>query len=74
MTPPWKERLDSLQINDLSEVCGVSKPIIGMVHCWPLPGSPGYTGYGMDTIIDHALRDAQALAEGGCHALIVENM
>jgi membrane complex biogenesis BtpA family protein len=74
MTPPWKQRLDSLQINDLSEVCGTSKPIIGMVHCWPLPGAPGYTGYGLDTIIDHALRDALALAEGGCDALIVENM
>ena len=43
MTPPWKQRLDALQIKDLSEVCGASKPIIGMVHCWPLPGAPGYT-------------------------------
>lgn len=74
MTPPWKQRLDSLQIADLSEVCGTSKPIIGMVHCWPLPGAPGYTGYGLEAIIDHALRDAHALAEGGCHGLIVENM
>jgi membrane complex biogenesis BtpA family protein len=74
MAPPWKQRLDALQIKDLSEVCGASKPIIGMVHCWPLPGAPGYTGYGMDTIIEHALRDAHALAEGGCDALIVENM
>lgn len=74
MTPPWKQHLDSLQIKDLSEVCGVLKPIIGMVHCWPLPGAPGYSGYGMDTIIDNAVRDAHALAEGGCHALVVENM
>lgn len=74
MTPPWKQHLDSLQIRDLSEVCGVSKPVIGMVHCWPLPGAPGYTGYGMGAIIESALRDAHALAEGGCHALIVENM
>lgn len=74
MTPAWKQRLDALQIQDLSEVCGASKPIIGMVHCWPLPGAPGYTGYGIDAIIDHALRDAHALAEGGCDALIVENM
>jgi len=74
MPPAWKERLDSLQIKDLKEVCGSSKPIIGMVHCWPLPGSPGYTGYGMQTIIEHALRDAYALAEGGCDAIIVENM
>jgi uncharacterized protein len=74
MTPPWKQRLDSLQIADLGQIFRTPKPVIGMVHCWPLPGAPGYTGYGMDTIIDNALRDAHALAEGGCDGLIVENM
>jgi predicted TIM-barrel enzyme len=74
MTPPWKQHLDSLQIKDLAEIFLTPKPIIGMVHCWPLPGAPGYIGYGMDTIIEHALRDAEALAEGGCDGLIVENM
>jgi uncharacterized protein len=74
MTPAWKAHLDSLQIKDLAAIFATPKPIIGMVHCWPLPGAPGYTGYGMQTIIDHALRDAEALAEGGCHGLIVENM
>lgn len=74
MLPAWKERLDALQINDLQEVFGTPKPIIGMVHCWPLPGAPGYTGYGMQTIIDNALRDAHALAEGGVDGVIVENM
>lgn len=74
MTPPWKQYLDELQIKDLRDIFGTPKPVIGMVHCWPLPGAPGYTGYGMDTIIDHALRDAAALVAGGCHGLIVENM
>lgn len=74
MTPPWKQYLDGLRIKDLGDIFGTPKPVIGMVHCWPLPGAPGYTGYGMDTIIEHALRDAQALAAGGCHGLIVENM
>lgn len=74
MLPAWKERLDALQINDLQEVFDTPKPIIGMVHCWPLPGAPGYTGYGMQTIIDNALRDAHALAEGGVDGVIVENM
>jgi membrane complex biogenesis BtpA family protein len=74
MTPPWKTHLDALQIKDLSELFRTSKPVIGMVHCWPLPGAPGYNGYGMDTIIDHALYDAHALAEGGVDGLIVENM
>ena len=74
MTPPWKARLDALKLRDLSDLFGTAKPILGMVHCWPLPGAPGYTGYGVDTIIEHAVRDARALAEGGAHGLIVENM
>ncbi len=74
MKPPWKERLDALQIDDLRAIFRTAKPVIGMIHCWPLPGAPGYTGYGMQPIIDNALRDALALAEGGVDGLIVENM
>lgn len=74
MTPPWKARLDALRINDLRDIFGTPRPVIGMVHCWPLPGAPGYTGYGLDTIIAHAISDARALAEGGVDGLIVENM
>jgi len=74
MTPPWKARLDALQIRDLGDIFGTKKPIIGMVHCWPMPGAPGYTGYGLDVIIEHALRDAEALRDGGVDGLIVENM
>lgn len=74
MTPAWKAHLDSLQINDLGDIFRTAKPVIGMVHCWPLPGAPGYTGYGVQAIIDAARRDAVALAEGGVDGLIVENM
>jgi hypothetical protein len=74
MSPPWKTRLDALRIKDLGVLFGTPKPVIGMVHLWPLPGAPGYTGYGMDTIVDHAIEDAAALAEGGVDGLIVENM
>jgi len=66
--------MDALRIADLGAIFSTAKPVIGMVHCWPLPGAPGYSGYGMAEIIDHAVRDAVALAEGGCHGLIVENM
>ncbi|MEM8531645.1 MAG: BtpA/SgcQ family protein [Chloroflexota bacterium] len=72
--PAWKERMDALQITDLKGIFRTAKPIIGMVHCWPLPGAPGYTGYGIQTIIDNALRDAYALIEGGIDGIIVENM
>ncbi len=74
MTPPWKQHLDSLRIKDLGEIFRTRRPVIGMVHCWPMPGAPGYTGYGVKTIIEHALRDADALLRGGCDGLIVENM
>lgn len=74
MTPPWKARLDALRIQDLGDIFSVKKPIIGMVHCWPLPGSPGYTGYGLEVIVKHAIRDARALRDGGVDGLIVENM
>jgi len=74
MTPTWKTRLEALRLEDLSEIFGTKRPVIGMVHLWPMPGAPGYTGYGVDTIIEHAVRDARALAEGGADGLIVENM
>lgn len=47
--------------------------LVGMVHLAPLPGSPRWAG-DMRTIVDAAARDADALAAGGCDAVIVENM
>jgi membrane complex biogenesis BtpA family protein len=70
----WKERLDKIRLDSLDEMFHVEKPVIGMVHLDPLPGSPGYTGYGMAPILDHARQDAEALLEGGVDGLIVENM
>ncbi len=72
--PEWKQQMDFPRLKSLAEFFGVPKPVIGMVHLWPLPGAPGYTGYGMRTIIDHALRDAEVLVQGGVDGLIVENM
>lgn len=70
----WKKRLDDLRLDSLADLFAVHKPVIGMVHLWPLPGAPGYSGYGMETILDHARRDAEALLAGGVDGLIVENM
>jgi uncharacterized protein len=70
----WKERLDGIRIHSLIDLFGVDKPVIGMVHLLPLPGAPGYTGYGMGAILEHAQRDAEALLEGGVDGLMVENM
>ena len=74
LAPEWKQQMDFPRLKSLAEFFGVPKPVIGMVHLWPLPGAPGYTGYGMQTIIDHALRDAEVLVQGGVEGLIVENM
>jgi membrane complex biogenesis BtpA family protein len=70
----WKERLDAVRLDSLAGLFGVEKPVIGMVHLWPLPGAPGYTGYGLAPILDQARRDADLLLEGGVDGLIVENM
>ncbi len=47
--------------------------LIGMVHLPALPGSPGWDG-SMRALVEAALTDARALVEGGCDALLVENM
>ena len=51
---------------------GVAQPIIGVVHLKPLPGAPKFDG---DTarIVEQAVRDALALAEGGVDAIMIEN-
>jgi membrane complex biogenesis BtpA family protein len=72
--PAWKQALENNRLQRLEDLFVVSKPVIGMVHLWPLPGSPGYRGYGMPKIIDEALRDAEALVRGGVDGLMVENM
>jgi membrane complex biogenesis BtpA family protein len=56
----------------LSDLFRAKRPLIGMVHLLPLPGSPGYGG-GMDAVIQHAVRDAEALEAAGLDGLMVEN-
>ena len=73
-TPEWKQQMDRPRLKSLADLFGAPKPVIGMVHLWPLPGAPGYSGYGMQKIIDFALRDAEALVRGGVDGLVVENM
>ncbi len=50
-----------------------SKPLIGVVHLPPLPGSPGWRGGSLEDIVERALKDARSLEEGGVDAIIVEN-
>lgn len=50
-----------------------ARPLFGMLHLPPLPGSPHYAG-NMQVVIDAALRDAQILSEAGFAGLIIENL
>jgi membrane complex biogenesis BtpA family protein len=47
--------------------------VIGVVHLPALPGDPGWAGGPIDEVFGFAVRDAEALAAGGCDAIIVEN-
>jgi membrane complex biogenesis BtpA family protein len=56
----------------LSSLWSIDKPVIGMIHLPPLPGSPRWKG-SMDQIIDAALADLEALESGGVDGVLVEN-
>lgn len=56
----------------LKELFGTEKPIIGVVHLLPLPGSARWDGQ-IESICRRAEQEAVALATGGANGLIVEN-
>ena len=56
----------------LRDLFPVDRPLIGVVHLPPLPGSPRFGG-SMDVLADRAMRDARAYVEGGLDGLILEN-
>lgn len=49
------------------------KPLIGMVHCLPLPGTAQFDN-NCEEVINQAVSDAEILEKGGCDAIIIENM
>ena len=59
--------------NGLQELFDVAKPVIGVVHLGPLPGSPRYDGTPVGEIYADAVKDAQALVAGGVDGVMVEN-
>lgn len=56
----------------LNGIFGVRRPLIGVVHLLPLPGSPRYGG-SLTGVIDRAVTDARAYLDGGLDGLILEN-
>ena len=58
----------------LDGIFAVHKPIIGMVHLKPLPGSPQFSYRdGMKRIIAHAVDEAKRLEDGGISGIQIEN-
>jgi uncharacterized protein len=49
------------------------KPIIGMLHLPPLPGSYNYHGQPLDDIVEYALREAEILASSGFDGFLMQN-
>lgn len=47
--------------------------IIGVIHLGPMPGDPLYRGGGFEGVRDSAMRDLDALLEGGVDGCIIEN-
>src|SRR3990167_8751883 len=56
----------------LEETFGTKKPVIGVIHLLPLPGSPRWDGQ-MEPVLQRAEQEAAALATGGAHAIVLEN-
>lgn len=58
----------------MEQIFGVRKPVMGMIHFPPLPGSPLYDeAGGIKKIRDTAMRDAEALVEAGFDGLSFSN-
>ncbi len=57
---------------ELSELFGTSKPIIGVIHLLPLPGSPRWEGQ-LEPVCLRAEQEAAALGSGGVNGIIIEN-
>jgi hypothetical protein len=55
------------------QLFNAERPLIGMLHLLPLPGSPHYAG-NVQAIIDAALQDAKILTDTGFSGLIIENL
>lgn len=57
----------------LARLFAVRKPVIGVVHAPPLPGSPSYDGAPIERIYEQATADAVRYREAGLDGIIVEN-
>lgn len=59
-------------VQKFKELFKTEKPVIGMVHLKPLPGTPLYGG-SLQEIIDFACTEAETLQKGGIDGIQIEN-
>ncbi|MBY0450257.1 MAG: BtpA/SgcQ family protein [Cyanobacteria bacterium] len=64
--------IQTLQDANHPTVKPAKKPVIGVIHLLPLPGSAAWSG-DVDEVIHRAEQEAAALASGGVSALLFEN-
>jgi membrane complex biogenesis BtpA family protein len=58
----------------ITDLFGVTKPIIAMCHLRALPGDPNYdAAKGLSWVIEQARRDLHALQDGGVDAIMFSN-
>ena len=57
----------------IERLFGRRKAVIGVIHSWPLPGSPHYEGESVESIYRYACEEAERYGDGGVDGLIVEN-
>lgn len=57
----------------MKKTFNVKKPIIGMIHIDPLPGTPNYKG-SVKKIIDKALEESEIYLNAGINSIAIENM
>jgi membrane complex biogenesis BtpA family protein len=61
-----------VEIPSFRAIFGGPRPLIGVIHLPPLPGSPRHRG-DLKALGDRVRRDARALAAGGAQGMILEN-
>ena len=57
---------------NFEETFGTAKPVIGVIHLLPLPGSSRWGGE-LEEVLSRAEQEAAALSSGGVDGIIVEN-
>jgi membrane complex biogenesis BtpA family protein len=64
---------DNVKSISLESLFGVRKPIIGMIHVLPLPGSPRGRNCDLEAVYRRAVEEARIIEQGGIDGLLLEN-